>query len=68
MKILIKGTDKQISKTYDEIFRICDKYSTFWKAETETEYKTNEGYIIKIESVPPDAIMEISEISNIEIL
>lgn len=67
MKILIKGNKKQIDKIYDKIFDICDKYSTLFKAETEKEYAVNEGYILEIESIPPDAEYEITKIKNVEL-
>lgn len=68
MKILIKGNEKQINKTYDKIFSIFDKYSTIFNVETEKEYASNEGYILEIKSFPPEAEMEINDIKNIEIL
>ena len=68
MKILIKGNKKEINKTYDKIFKICDKYSTFFKVETENEYNVADGYVLEMKSVPPEAEMEISDIKNIEIV
>lgn len=67
MKILIKGNKKQIDKTYDKIFDICDKYSTLFKVETEKEYNTNECYVLEMKSVPPEAEGEIIKIKNVEI-
>lgn len=67
MKILIKGNKKQIDKTYDKIFDICDKYSTLFKVETEAEYTVKEGYILVIKSIPPDAEYEITKIKNVVI-
>lgn len=64
MKILIKGNKKQIDKTYDKIFNICDKYSTLFKVETEKEYKTTEGYVLEIKSFPPEAEEEITNIKK----
>lgn len=68
MKILIKGNKKQIDKTYDKIFNICDEYSTLFKAETEKEYTIKEGYVLEIKSIPPEAEEEINKIENIEII
>ena len=67
MKILIKGNKKQIDKTYDKIFDICDKYSTLFKVETEEEYTVKEGYILEINSIPSDAEYEITKIKNVVI-
>ena len=67
MKILIKGNKKQIDKTYDKIFDICDKYSTLFNVETEEEYAVKEGYILEINSIPPDAEYEITKIENVVI-
>ena len=67
MKILIKGNKKQIDKTYDKIFGICDKYSTFFKVETEKECSIKEGYVLEMKSVPPEAEDEIIKIKNVEI-
>lgn len=67
MKILIKGNKKQIDKTYDKIFDICDKYSTLFKVVTEAEYAVKEGYILEMKSVPPEAEEEIIKIKNVEI-
>ena len=68
MKILIKGNENQINKTYDKIFSIFDKYSTFFKVESEKEYQTKDGYILEIKTVPPEAEMKIGSFRNIEIL
>lgn len=68
MKILIKGNENQISKTYDKIFSIFDKYSTFFKVETEKEYQTKDGYVLEIKSVPPEAETEIVNFKDVEIL
>lgn len=67
MKILIKGNKNQVDKTYNKIFDICDKYSTFFKVETEREYNTMEGYVLEMKSVPPEAEEEIIKIKNVEI-
>ena len=67
MKILIKGNKNQIDKIYNTIFNICDKYSTLFKVETEKEYKTIEGYVLEIKSIPPEAEEEITMIKNVEI-
>ena len=68
MKILIKGNVNQINKTYDKIFSIFDKYSTFFKVETEKEYQTKDGYVLEIKSFPPEAEAEIVIFENVEIL
>lgn len=68
MKILIKGNENQINKTYDKIFKIFDKYSTFFRVESEKEYQTKDGYVLEIETVPPEAETEIGSFRNIEIL
>lgn len=68
VKILIKGNEKQINKTYDKIFNIFDKYSTLFKVETENEYDTSNGYMLEIKSIPSEAETEINKIINIEIL
>lgn len=62
-----EGNKKQIDKTYDKIFDICDKYSTLFKVETEKEYNTNECYVLEMKSVPPEAEEEIIKIKNVEI-
>ena len=63
-KIIIKG--KNISRTYDKIFKIIDKHSTFFRVNTENEYRTEEGYVLEFESIPPEAILEINELKNVE--
>lgn len=68
MKILIKGNENQINKTYDKIFSIFDKYSTFFKVETEKEYQTKDGYVLEIKSFPQEAETEIVNFENVEIL
>lgn len=68
MKILIKGNVNQLNKTYDKIFSIFDKYSTFFKVETEKEYQTKDGYVLEVKSFPPEAETEIVIFENVEIL
>lgn len=68
MKILLKGNENQINKTYDKIFSIFDKYSTFFKVESEKEYQTKDGYVLEIKSIPPEAETEIDSFRNVEIL
>ena len=63
-KIIIKG--KNISRTYDKIFKIIDKHSTFFRVSTENEYRTEEGYVLEFKNIPPEAILEINELKNVE--
>lgn len=68
MKILIRGSENQINKTYDQIFSIFDKHSILFKVETEKEYQTKDGYVLEIKSAPPEAETEIGSLKNVEIL
>lgn len=63
-KIIIKG--KNINRTYDKIFKIIDKHSTFFRVDAENEYQTEEGYVLEFKNIPPEAILEISELKEVE--
>lgn len=67
MKLLITGNKQTRDRTYDKIFDICDKYTTFFKTETDNEYETVDGYVIEFDC-PPDAEFEISELKNVEVI
>ena len=56
---------KNIDKTYDKIFKIIDKHS-FFPVSTENEYWTEEGYVLEFKNIPPEAILEISELKEVE--
>lgn len=62
-KIIIK---ENIGRTYDRIFKIIDKHSTFFQVNTENEYQTEEGYVLEFKDIPSDAILEINELKNVE--
>lgn len=62
-KIIIKNN---IDKTYDKIFKIIDKHSTFFRGNTENEYQTEEGYVLEFKDIPSDAILEINELKEVE--
>lgn len=62
-KILIRNN---IDKTYDKIFKIIDKHSTFFRVSSENEYNTNDGYVLEFKDIPSDAILEINELKNVE--
>lgn len=67
LKLLIKGDKRTISRTYNKIFNICDKYTTFFRTETDNEYEVSEGYIIEFDC-PPCAEVEISELKNVDMI
>lgn len=62
-KIIIKSN---IDKNYDKIFKIIDKHSTFFRASSENEYNTKDGYVLEFKNIPPEAILEISELKEVE--
>lgn len=62
-EIIIKNN---VDKIYDKIFKIVDKHSTFFPASTENEYWTEEGYVLEFKNIPPEAILEISELKEVE--
>ena len=67
LKLLIKGDKRTSGRIYDKIFNICDKYTTFFKTETDSEYETVDGYVIEFDC-PSDAEFEISELKNVEVI
>lgn len=67
MTLLITGDEQTIDRTYDKIFDICDKYTTFFKIETDEEYPLISGYVVKFDC-PPDAEFEISELEHVSVL
>ena len=67
MKLLIKGDKQIIDRTYNKIFDICDKYTTFFETETDEEYPIIGGYVVKFDC-PPDAEFEISELEHVSVI
>ena len=67
MKLLIKGDKRTRSRVYNKIFNICDKYTTFFKTETDNEYETVDWYVVEFDC-PPDAEFEISELKNVDMI
>jgi hypothetical protein len=67
LKLLIKGDKRTRSRVYNKIFNICDKYTTFFKTETDSEYETVDGYAVEFDC-PPDAEFEISELKNVDVI
>lgn len=67
MKLLITGNKQTRDRIYDKIFDVCNKYTTFFKTETDNEYETVDGYVIEFDC-PSDAEFEISELKNVEVI
>ena len=67
MKLLITGDKQTRDHTYDKIFDICNKYTTFFKTEIDEEYQTISGYVVKFDC-PPDAEFEISELEHVSVI
>ena len=67
MKLLITGDKQTRDRTYDKIFDICNKYTTFFKTETDEEYQIISGYVVKFDC-PPDAEFEISELEHVSVI
>lgn len=63
-KLLIKNEAPQ--NTYDRIFKIIDKHSTFFRVDTEDEYQTPDGYVLEFTDIPTDAIEKIGEMKHVE--
>ena len=67
MKLLIKGNPKTIDRSYDRIFKIIDRHTTFFKVDTENEYQTEDGYVLEFKDIPQTAVFEILEkIKNVD--
>lgn len=67
MTLLITGDKQTRDRTYDKIFDICNKCTTFFKTETDEEYPIIGGYVVKFDC-PPDAEFEIAEIKNVYVI
>ena len=67
MKLLITGDKQTRDRTYDKIFDICNKYTIFFKTETDEEYQIISGYVVKFDC-PPDAEFEISELEHVSVI
>lgn len=67
MTLLITGDKPTRDRTYDKIFDICNKYTTFFKTETDEEYPIINGYVVKFDC-PPDAEYEIAKIKNVDVI
>lgn len=67
MKLLIKGNQKEVDRSYDRIFKIIDKHTTFFKVDTENEYQTKDGYVLEFKDIPHTAVLEILEkVKNVD--
>ena len=58
--------NKAAKNTYDRIFKIIDRHSTFFRVNTENEYQTEEGYVLEFKEIPVDAIEKICELKHVE--
>ena len=67
VKLLIKGNQKEIDRSYDRIFKIIDRHTTFFKVDTENEYQTEDGYVLEFKDIPQTAVFEILEkVKNVD--
>lgn len=64
-KFLI-GNKANVDSTYDKIFKIIEKHSTFFRVNTENEYRTPEGYLLEFKEIPVDAIDKICNLKHVE--
>lgn len=69
MKIVIKETNKnKTDKAYNKIFNIIDKHTFLFKVNSENEYTNEEGFVIEVNGLSNEMIMEIEKIKNVEII
>ena len=54
-----------IDKTYDKIFKIIDSNSTFFRANTEKEFKVEDGYVIIIDDIGNESVEKILELKGV---